>query len=906
MTKNEDDRIRGLNLRDIPGLAAMLAVSRWCLWYWRVIERKDGRRGRTKVPVIPGTGIGVRVNDLEGVVGYDAASAAVLAEGAAGVGWRMEGDLGLVALDLDHCRDPRTGKIDAWALAILTAAPGAYREVTPSGTGLRVIGRLGGGLKAFQGKLRVEAWIKSLEGSSDAAEERAFWGGGIKAGAAIELFHACARFITMTGWDGIGSCEADITEVTEWLLERARDQGGDRAPKGMEGRNPPPAALLRGPIEDVNACLDIILNPDAIDWERWSNMGMGIWGATGGSEEGLTAWLAWSAKAEMTHDETTSLARWDHWSTISPPKWSGAWTLVRRAREIMGETGKGWLPPSRRPEAEFEAVEGPEGNGGIPPWAPFGGEGVARRRIKIIAGELHHLASEGEAAIIASGLPVFQRAMLVRPAIMEMDAADGDKTQVTGLHRLDAPGMLDLFCQTGEWMKYSRTLKKDVKADPPEVVANILLKREGEWNFPYLRGIIAHPTIRRDGTLIDRNGYDKASGYYLALPPGLNVPSISDKPSKGECVAAMEELEGLLIEFPFVRDDEGASRSVALSLLMTAVVRAAMDVAPIHAATAPRRGSGKSFLYDIAAAIVYGSRCPVIYAGNSSEELEKKLNGLLLAGVTLFSIDNLNMPLEGDLICQIATQPLLDLRRLGRSDMYRTPNSALAGVTGNNMVVMEDVTRRVVMASMDAKMERPELRQFKANPFRTVMRNRGRYIAAVLTIVRGYLTAGEKSAPEALASFDDYTRFVRAPLVWLGQPDPAGTMTKLHEADPVMAGLRGVMAAWEAAIGLDIEKTAAEVVETVDSRAHTFTEGPPGESKDEKEEREANEIAAARKARHGLGVALAAISRRGTGITAPELGQWLRRHKDEIADKRQFKGEMDSHSKVMGWKLIKG
>ena len=90
--------------------------------------------------------------------------------------------------------------------------------------------------------------------------------------------------------------------------------------------------------------------------------------------------------------------------------------------------------------------------------------------------------------------------------------------------------------------------------------------------------------------------------------------------------------------------------------------------------------------------------------------------------MTLFSIDNLNMPLEGDLICQIATQPLLDLRRLGRSDMYRTPNSALAGVTGNNMVVMEDVTRRVVMASMITKWSGPELRQFKANPFVTVMR----------------------------------------------------------------------------------------------------------------------------------------------------------------------------------------
>ena len=82
MTKNNDDKTRGLNLRNIPGLAAMVRVPRWCLWYWRVIERKDGKRGRTKVPVIPGTGRNVRVNDLEGAVGYDVAAAAVEAEGA--------------------------------------------------------------------------------------------------------------------------------------------------------------------------------------------------------------------------------------------------------------------------------------------------------------------------------------------------------------------------------------------------------------------------------------------------------------------------------------------------------------------------------------------------------------------------------------------------------------------------------------------------------------------------------------------------------------------------------------------------------------------------------------------------------------------------------------------------------
>ena len=869
MPKANENETRGLNLGSIPGLAAMLAVPRWCLWYWRVIERKDGKRGRTKVPVIPGTGRNVRVNDLEGAVGYDVAAAAVEAEGAAGVGWRMVGGIWLVALDLDHCRDPKTGKIDGWALAILTAAPGAYREVTPSGTGLRVIGRLGGTPEAFQGRLRVKAWVDGLEGP-DNAVERAWWGEGIKAGAQIEIFHACARFLTVTGWDGTGDCTVEISAVVEWLMERA-EKG--RTIEGKVERSEDEGLSRIGHIEDVIAALGKIPNED-VGWDDWSRIGMAVWGATGGSEDGYEAFREWSAKSGK-HDDGSCRERWDHWMR-SPPDRLGIGYLMLEAEKAE----PGWVRPSRR---------------------PFGGsgEGATRRRIKIVAGELHHLASEGEAAIIASGPPVFQRAMLVRPAIMEMDAADGGKTQVTGLHRLDAPGMLDLFCQTGEWMKYSRMLKKDVKADPPEVVANILLKREGEWNFPYLRGIIAHPTIRHDGTLIDRSGYDKASGYYLALPSGLNMPSISEKPSKGECVRAMEELEGLLIEFPFI-DDGGASRSVALSLLMTAVVRAAMDVAPIHGATAPIRGSGKSFLYDIAGAIVYGGRCPVIYAGNSSDELEKKLNGLLLQGATLFSIDNLNIPLEGDLICQIATQSVLGLRRLGKSDMYQTPNSALAGVTGNNLVVMEDVTRRVVLASMDAKVERPEYRRFTANPFKTVLKDRGRYIAAILTIVRGYLTAGEKSAPEALASFDDYTRFVRGPLVWLGMADPAATMDKLHEADPVLVSLRSVMAAWEAAIGLDRPVTAAGAIEAAQSQE--FEDTPANETEAAKKAREGRDKAL-RDAKHALGLALSGISRNGMKATPKELGIWLGRHANGIAGGKCFKGKVDSHSKTTLWTL---
>jgi putative DNA primase/helicase len=341
---DDKDKTRGLNLRDIPGLSAMLAVDRWCIWYWRVLIRKDGTRGRTKVPVIPGTGIGVRVNDLEGMAGYDRAASAVEVEDAAGVGWRMEGDIGLVALDLDHCRDPKTGRVDGWALALLTAAPGAYREITPSGTGLRVLGRLGGLPEAFQGKLRVKAWADGLEGP-DSAEERAWWGKGIKAGAAIEIFHACARFLTVTGWDPVGDCTVEITPVVEWLMERA-EKG--RTIEGRAERSEDEGLSLRGHIEDVIAALGVIPNED-VGWDDWSKTGMAVWGATGGSEDGYEAFREWSAKSGK-HDDAACRERWDHWMR-SPPGRLGIGTLLYEANKA----DPAWVKPSRKARGESEA-----------------------------------------------------------------------------------------------------------------------------------------------------------------------------------------------------------------------------------------------------------------------------------------------------------------------------------------------------------------------------------------------------------------------------------------------------------------------------------------------------------------------------------------------------------------------
>jgi putative DNA primase/helicase len=285
--------------------------------------------------------------------------------------------------------------------------------------------------------------------------------------------------------------------------------------------------------------------------------------------------------------------------------------------------------------------------------------------------------------------------------------------------------------------------------------------------FSELAGIIETPTMRPDGSILSEPGYDAATGLLLINPP--RMPRIADAPTRADAEAGLTLLNGLLTEVPFENE---ASRSVGLSILITPVVRGAMPFAPLHVATAPTAGSGKSYLFHTAAAISTGKECPVLTAGSSKEETEKRLHGAALSGQPLVSIDNLNGVLCGDFLCQLTTQALVEVRRLGSTGNIRVRNYATLFANGNNIEVEGDLVRRAIRCTLDPKMESPETREFRGNPFRTVLADRGKYIAAALTVVRAYIVAGEVAAVKPLAGFEDWSRLVRAALVWLGSDDP--------------------------------------------------------------------------------------------------------------------------------------
>lgn len=300
--------------------------------------------------------------------------------------------------------------------------------------------------------------------------------------------------------------------------------------------------------------------------------------------------------------------------------------------------------------------------------------------------------------------------------------------------------------------------------------------------------------------MIDTSGFDELTGI-LYDPQGAEYPAIPAAPTKAEALAALAELKLLIFEFPFI---DGPSRSVALSGMLTSVSRLALSTAPMHAFDAPMSGTGKSKLVDCCSLISIGHEAPVIAQGKTEEEMEKRLGAALIAGDRIISIDNCERPLGGEMICQALTQQLLKVRVLGKSKNVTVPNMATYFATGNNLQLTGDAPRRSSVGRLDAGVERPEQREFTTeDPINTLKRERGKYVAACLTILRAFVAAGAPEQALPLGSFEEWSHLVRDALIWLGEPDPLGTMARVREEDPKRETLAAILQQWHANVGTD-------------------------------------------------------------------------------------------------------
>jgi len=425
-------------------------------------------------------------------------------------------------------------------------------------------------------------------------------------------------------------------------------------------------------------------------------------------------------------------------------------------------------------------------------------------------GALHKTVEHVERMLMEDGTPFYDRGgTLVRPVVDEVRAIKGHTVKSARLTPVLPPFLAKQMSASISFQSLKK--KKDdlvkIPIDPPGPVIASILADAGEWPFHKISGVITAPTLRRDGTILWKGGYDSETKLLLVSPP--DMPPFPRNPTRDDALAALQRLDDLLDGFPFV---DQPSRSVALSGLLTPVARAAISVAPLHVISAPSPGSGKSFLVDLCSAIISGNPAPVMTAGKSEEETEKRLGAVFMSGSPILAIDNVNGQLYGDALCQCVERPVVKFRVLGESRMTDIENKTTMFATGNNISLVDDMARRSILCNLDPNTERPELREFDDNPLDRILDNRGQYIADALTVVRAYKIAGQPNKLKPLASFEDWSDLIRSAIVWLGYADPLDTMDKVREQDGRLANMQAFFAAmWEGTHGQ--KKTAAELVE---------------------------------------------------------------------------------------------
>lgn len=187
--------------------AALRNVDQWVMW--SIVER-DGKP--TKIPFqVDGTA--AKSNEPETWTTFAAVREAFATGKFTGIGFVFTADDPYIGIDLDGCRDPKTGTVSEWAREIVKGL-NTYAEVSPSQTGIKAFAI---GCSPFTtGKKITLADVPTIGDKSPA----------------IEIYDQL-RYFAVTGLRVTGPAEPqERQEQIDWLKERYwKDEPATPQPK---------------------------------------------------------------------------------------------------------------------------------------------------------------------------------------------------------------------------------------------------------------------------------------------------------------------------------------------------------------------------------------------------------------------------------------------------------------------------------------------------------------------------------------------------------------------------------------------------------------------------------------------------------------------------------------------------
>lgn len=347
------------------------------------------------------------------------------------------------------------------------------------------------------------------------------------------------------------------------------------------------------------------------------------------------------------------------------------------------------------------------------------------------------------------------------------------------------------------WEKYDARAEDWVRCDPPMRHTSILYDLQDFRHLLPLAGVVRQPYFREtDGELITHAGYDKISQRFGVFDARQFV--IPD-PTPEAARVALALLEDLLPEFHFVA---ATDKAAALSAIFTAVVRPSLAHAPGFHIQASVMGSGKTYLCELIGAFAGPAGNAKVSYPTTSEEATKVILSLLLTSPAVIEFDDMDTDwIPHGTIKRMLTAEQITDRILGVSKTATVSTRTLFLGSGNNVGPVRDLLRRVVTIHIDPRCATPATMTYTSAPVDRVRKQRGHYVAAVLTIILAWRKAGSPRADvESIATFGGaWSDYCRHPLMWLGHPDPATALLEQVKHDPDGDALAGLMAEWRAA-----------------------------------------------------------------------------------------------------------
>ncbi len=418
---------------------------------------------------------------------------------------------------------------------------------------------------------------------------------------------------------------------------------------------------------------------------------------------------------------------------------------------------------------------------------------------------LREQSADALSAILSSNDPptVFVRAG--RLARVESDEDDR-----AGIAEFDEAMLRGHMDRCANWISTSDR-RGAIPIHPPAAVVKDLLSLPQWPGVPALSGIVTAPLVAPDGTLRTEPGYLPDARVYYHAPGTLALPDNTPTP---ENISAAKTLllDTLMRDFPFV---DQSSRAHALALLLLPFVRLLIPgPTPFHLIDAPTAGTGKSLLAELVSIpFVPGAAIPTT-AAEDEDEWRKKITSSLLRGPSHFWVDNIQRRLvSGQLAAAITAVEWSD-RRLGQSEDVTLPVRCVWVGTGNNATLSDEITRRTLWIRLDARVERPWLREgFHIGDIKAWARQeRPKLIAAALTLVRAWLEAGRpKYSGKPLGSFERWSEIIGGILETIEVPGFLANASELYDRlDPEREAWGAFLTKWHKEYG-DNPKGVSEI-----------------------------------------------------------------------------------------------